>query len=96
MRFEWNEAKNRQNLAKHGISFETAALIFDDPHALSDLDRIVNNEERWQTIGTIGGVAVLVAHTWWEDDGEDVIRLISARRASSTERKHYEAHKKSG
>jgi uncharacterized protein len=96
MRFEWDEAKNRQNLAKHKISFELGALVFDDPCALSDQDRFVEGEERWQTIGAIGGVAVVVAHTWWEEDGEEVIRLISARRASSAERKHYEAHKKSG
>ncbi|HEY6307891.1 MAG TPA: BrnT family toxin, partial [Candidatus Angelobacter sp.] len=64
---------------------------------LSDLDRVVNDEERWQTIGTIDGVPVLVAHTWREEeDGEDVIRLISARKATSAERKDYEAHKKSG
>jgi uncharacterized protein len=96
MRFEWDEAKNRQNLAKHRISFELATLVFDDPHALSDLDRVVGDEERWQTIGMIAGVAVFVAHTWWEEeDGEDVIRLISTRRASPAERRHYEAHKKS-
>jgi len=96
MRVEWDEAKNRLNLAKHKIGFETAALVFDDPHSLSDLDRIVDDEERWQTIGMISGVPVLVAHTWREEDGEDVIRLISARKASSAERKNYEAHKKSG
>jgi uncharacterized DUF497 family protein len=96
MRFEWDEAKNRQNLAKHGINFETAALVFEDPYALSDPDRVVDDEERWQTIGTIGVVVVLVAHLWWDEDGEEVIRLISARKASSAERKSYEAHKKSG
>lgn len=96
MRFEWNEAKNRQNLAKHGINFETAALVFEDPFALSDLDRVVDDEERWQTIGTIGVLIVFVAHLWWDEDGEDVIRLISARKATSAERKSYEAHKKSG
>jgi uncharacterized DUF497 family protein len=96
MRFEWDESKNRQNAVKHGIWFETAASVFDDPHALSDRDRIVDNEERWQTIGQLGAAVILVAHTWWEDDGEDVIRLISARRATSAERKSYEAHKKSG
>jgi uncharacterized DUF497 family protein len=54
MRLEWDEAKNRSNLKKHGIDFETAALVFDDPYALSDLDRIIEGEERWQTIGTAG------------------------------------------
>jgi uncharacterized protein len=96
MRFEWDEAKNRQNLAKHGINFEAAALVFKDPYVLSDPDRVVDDEERWQTIGTIGVLIVLVAHLWWDEDGEEVIRLISARKASSAERKSYEAHKKSG
>jgi uncharacterized DUF497 family protein len=96
MRFEWDEAKNRQNLARHKIDFETAALVFDDPHVLSDQDREVDDEERWQTVGNIGVLVVLVAHTWWEEDGEEVIRLISARKAGSAERRNYEAHKKSG
>ena len=95
MRFEWDEAKNRHNLAKHRISFETATLVFDDSHALSFQDLIVDGEERWQAFGMIGGLIVMVAHTFWEEDGEEVIRLISARKATSGERRIYEAHKKS-
>jgi len=49
MRFEWNERKNRRNKRKHGIEFQTALLAFEDPHSLSDLDRVVAAEERWQT-----------------------------------------------
>ena len=65
MRFEWDEAKNRRNLAKHRISFDTAKLVFEDPHALSVQDRAIEDEERWQTLGMIGGVVVvLVAHTY--------------------------------
>jgi uncharacterized DUF497 family protein len=94
MRLEWDEAKNRSNLKKHGIDFETAALVFDDPYALSDLDRIIEGEERWQTIGTAGFHIVLIAHLWWYEDGEEVIRLISARKASAAEKKAYEANKK--
>jgi len=96
MRFEWDEAKNRRNLAKHKIGFETAKLVFEDSHALSFQDLIVDGEERWQTFGMIGGLVVMVAHTFWEEGGEEVIRLISARKASSRERKTYEAHKKPG
>jgi uncharacterized DUF497 family protein len=51
MRYEWDENKNERNLEKHGLSFETASLVFDDPNALSIPDRIENGEERWQTIG---------------------------------------------
>jgi len=98
MHLEWDEAKNRQNLAKHGIDFETAALVFEDPHALSFQDRIIEGEERWQTFGVINGLMliVMVAHTWWEEQGEDIIRLISARSATAYEKEIYEAHKKSG
>ena len=91
MRFEWDEAKSRTNLAKHKISFGTAALVFDDPHASSSLERVVEGEQRWQTLGMIGGgVVVLVAHTWTEEDGGEVIRIISARKATSSERRVYE------
>jgi uncharacterized DUF497 family protein len=96
MRFDWDEAKNRHNLAKHRISFETAKLVFDDPHAISFQDWRADDEERWQTFGTIGGLIVMVAHTCWEEDGEEIIRLISARKATSRERRTYEAHQKSG
>ena len=91
MRFEWDEAKNRRNLAKHRISFETAKLVFEDPHALSVQDRTVEDEERWQSLGRVGGVVVvLVAHTYREENGEEVIRLISARKTTPLERRAYE------
>lgn len=96
MRFQWDRAKDRRNLAKHGMNFETAMLVFEDPHQLSVQDRIVDGEERWQTFGVIKGLVLMVAHTWWEEDGEEVIRIISARSATAHERRIYEAHRKSG
>jgi len=91
MRFEWDELKSRLNLAKHKISFDTARLIFDDPHALSVQDRTVDGEARWQTLGMIeDAVVVLVAHTYQEEHGEEVIRIISARKATPRERRVYE------
>lgn len=90
MRFEWAEEKNRSNLAKHKVSFETALSVFDDPFALSIQDRVVDVEERWQTSGLIDGVILLiVAHTWRDDNGDEVIRLISARKAMRKERQAY-------
>ena len=78
MRFEWDEAKNRRNLIKHKISFETAKLVFEDPHALSLQERFVEGEERWQTLGSVGGIIVVaVAHTYWEEHGEEVIRIMT-------------------
>jgi len=91
MRFIWEERKSRRNLAKHKVSFETAMLVFDDPRAISRLDRIEHGEERWQTVGLAGGIVVLlVAHTYYDEDGEEVIRIISARKATPHERKMYE------
>ncbi|MHA7685299.1 BrnT family toxin [Cupriavidus sp. PET2-C1] len=80
------------NQAKHGVSFETAKLVFEDPYHLSRQDRIETGERRWQTLGMVEGVVVvLVAHTWPQDDsGEEHIRIISARRATKLERTIYE------
>ena len=96
MRFAWDETKNRFNQRKHdGIAFEMAVQVFCDSFRLTRQDRIENGEERWQTLGVVHGVTVLlVAHTITEDDGEgepvEVIRIISARRATPRERKRYE------
>lgn len=89
MRFEWDENKNRGNLVKHKVSFETASLVFDDPLALAIQDRIVEGEERWQTLGMVSGVVLLVAHTYRYEDSDEVIRLISARKAVARERRGY-------
>jgi uncharacterized DUF497 family protein len=89
--FEWDESKNRTNLTKHGVSFETAALIFDDPLAISFPERVVAGEERWQTIGSVDGALILVvAHTVRSENSDEVIRIISARKATPSERKRYE------
>jgi uncharacterized DUF497 family protein len=88
--FEWDNAKAILNWRKHGITFETAQAIFDDPYAFTELDRIVGGEERWQTIGLIGATAILiVAHTIGGGPIER-IRIISARRATRQERIRYE------
>lgn len=91
MRFIWDDEKNRRNKTKHKVSFETAALVFEDPRVVSRLDRVVESEERWQTLGLIEGVMVLlVAHTWFVEEGEDLIRIVSARKATRRERELYE------
>ena len=78
-------------MVKHGVSFQTAARVFTDPHALVELDRIENGEERWQTIGVVEGVLMLmVAHIVREQDDIEIIRIISARRANRRERRRYE------
>ncbi len=91
MNFEWDPDKDAWNYVKHGIRFETAAMVFDDPYHVSQLDRVVDGEERWRTMGLIGGlVIVIVAHTYREQNGEETVRIISARKATKRERKHYE------
>ena len=73
------------------MSFPTAARVFSDPYALVEQDRIENGEERWQTIGVVDGIVMLlVAHTVREQDDVEVIRIISARRADRKERRRYE------
>ncbi len=94
MIFAWDENKNRINRKKHGVSFEAAAQVFDDPHAVSYIERVVDGQERWHTIALAGGVAVLlVVHTLEEEDGEEKIRIISARKAYPRERALYESHR---
>jgi uncharacterized protein len=91
MQFVWDETKNRQNRAEHKVSVETATLVFNDPHVVSRRERIEDGVERWQTLGSAGGVVVLlVAHTYYEEGGEDVVRIISARKATPRERNIYE------
>ena len=76
------------------MRFETAALIFDDPLQLSIQDRQMDSEERWQTLGLVAGlVVILVAHTWIVLDEQEVIRIISARKATKWERSNYEHHR---
>lgn len=96
MRFEWDAEKNRRNRAKHKVSFEAAQLVIDDPYALSIRDRVVDGEERWQTIGRAAGISVLlVVHANREQRGEEVIRIITARKATPRERRLYEETLKS-
>ncbi|WP_330168910.1 BrnT family toxin [Bartonella grahamii] len=92
IRFEWDETKAKNNLRKHHVSFELAARVFADPFAMVRQDRIENGEYRWQTLGLVDGfLLLLVAYTVHDDkDGIEVIRIISARRANSKERKRYE------
>ena len=98
MRYEWDERKNRLKQRKHGgISFEVAALVFEDEHRLIGLDRVdESGEERWHAIGAISvepGIAavLLVVHVYREDrHGEEIIRIISARRAEKHEYHRYQ------
>lgn len=88
IKFEWDPAKARLNLSKHGVSFETATQVFEDALSvtLPDPDHSLG-EHRLITIGHgLDGRLMLVSHT----ERGDTIRIISARRATNNERKRYE------
>ncbi len=89
--WRWDPAKSKGNSQKHGISFETALLIFNDPLALTVQDPYAG-EERLRTIGRIVNI-IIVIHTAPEfepETGEVVGRIISARKATKHERRAYE------
>ena len=93
--FSWDSEKAEINLKKHGISFDRAAEIFLDPNVISRVDRIKDGEERWQPIGMIDGLfIILVAHTitTYSEQGDYIenIRIISARKADKKERRIYD------
>ena len=95
IRFEWDEAKAKSNERKHVVRFEDAMLVFADPYALVEQDRIEGGELRWQTLGLVGGIVlILVAHTVRNEQEDEIIRIISARRAVRKERKRYDENRK--
>ncbi|MBN1959700.1 MAG: BrnT family toxin [Deltaproteobacteria bacterium] len=87
LQFEWDNQKNALNQKRHGVSFEVAVLIFNDPNIVTFLDtRIDYGEDRWISIGMAGQTVLIVVHTLREGyDGEEVIRIISARKATTSE-----------
>lgn len=92
LRWDWDHEKNRINKRKHGLSFETAQLVFEDPLLLL-LPDSGTTEERWLAIGAIGELVVIVAHTWpvlEHESNEEVGRIFSARKATAKERRAYE------
>jgi len=92
VRWIWDPDKAAANRTKHGLSFETAVLVFDDPFHASKPDPHPDGD-RWHTIGLVGPVLLLVIHTLPEGDfeaDEAVGRIISARKATARERKVYE------
>lgn len=88
--FEWDEAKAQSNIRKHAVSFELARSVFVDPFALIEQDPVRGDEVRWRTIGlAITGTVLFVAHTIEEKGEYELVRIISARRATPKERNLY-------
>jgi uncharacterized protein len=90
-KFEWDPAKARQNLAKHGVSFELAMRVWDDPLPVILPDLSEPEEERWYAVGAAAHLVILVVvHVYRSRDDEERVRIISARKATPRERKRYE------
>lgn len=91
MRFEWDIRKNQSNRAKHGVRFDVAELVFQDPLRREFDSQLTGDEERWISIGRLPtGQLLYVVTTQREEAGEDVIRIISARKVTTHERRAYE------
>ena len=89
MHWTWDSEKDRENVLKHGIGFETAQLIFQDSYRVTEEDPHPD-EQRWRTTGMVGTSVITVVHTWPE---ENPGRIISARRATRHERKDLRGRK---
>jgi hypothetical protein len=93
--FIWDSEKALANKRKHGVSFETATLVFADRDALVEFEDHYGEEDRWTTTGMVNGeLLLLVVHTGWEEGDLEIVRLISARRATRKERKKYEENRR--
>ena len=87
--FEWNQQKSQTNLSKHGISFDFAKLLFFKDYLCQFDDRFDYGEDRWQALGEVYEIVLLVTYTIVNDKK---IRLISARKATKKERKIWEEY----
>lgn len=86
MEYEWDQAKNRKNIAKHGLNFEDAEQVFSGPCVTFEDDRFDYGEERLVTLGLLSGRLIVIAHV--PCDG--VTRIISMRKANRHEQKIYQ------
>ena len=83
--FEWDEEKDAKNFTKHGIHFRTAIKVFKDENKLIRFDEEHTQEERYDVLGCVGKVLFVVC-AFKEDN---IIRIISARKANADEKRRY-------
>jgi uncharacterized protein len=89
MEFEWDPDKAQSNLRKHEVSFEEAARVFLDPNRIETFDgREAYGEDRWKIVGLVEPALLAVVYTIRGEDDE-IIRLISARKADNYEQAQY-------
>jgi uncharacterized DUF497 family protein len=81
MRFTWDEAKRKQNLADHGLDFVDVERVFDGPMFTFEDDRFRYDEQRFMTLGLFKGIPVSIVHT----ETKDRIHIISFRKATKRE-----------
>lgn len=84
--FEWDEEKAASNFTKHGIRFETASKVFADENKLIRRDEEHPHEKRYDVLGKVGKVLFVVCTL----KSGNIVRLISARRATALEKARYE------
>jgi hypothetical protein len=91
VKFEWDPKKNQTNIRRHGVSFETATLVFDDPNIIYRADvKQSDLEARDIAIGLAGQSGILfVVNTIRGDEEQEIIRIISARPATKVEKREY-------
>ena len=88
MKFEWDDKKEQKNIAKHGLDFSTAILVFGDENRIEMYDEAHSEtEDRYITIGAINGVVTVLYVVYTERS--EVIRIISARCATRREKEVY-------
>ncbi len=87
MQFEWDDTKNIVNIRKHGIDFVDATEVFEHPMLIRRDDREDYGEERWTGIGLMRMHTIVVVYV---EKHYDIVRLISARKATRRETKRYE------
>jgi uncharacterized protein len=85
MKSVWDEGKRLANIAKHGFDFADAPAVFEGATFTFEDDRFVYGEQRFITLGTLRGAVVVVAHT----EQNDVVRVISMRKATKHEQRIY-------
>ena len=84
--YEWDEAKNRANSARHGLDFADAELVLNGPCFTFVDDRFDYGEKRFITLGLLAGRAVIIVHA---PRGDDITRIISMRKANRREQEIY-------
>jgi len=89
LEFTWDRGKARRNLQKHGIRFETAKQVFSDPYLIVIEDCEVDHEMRYQAIGYAGSDLLLVVHVDRSEEDQEIIHIVSARKATAYEQAAY-------